>query len=504
MEEDTMCANSGAERRNKETGATLYFVAGAMAVLLAISALAIDLVSAYVARGEAQRAADAAALAGATVFVTQGCTTAGSPATGVTGCVAGGPQEAPAIRQAQAVAAQNTVGGQAANVLFNSTSPTDATKTDIVFSYPTAQEPQISVTVQRTKARGNALPTFFAKIFGVTSMDVVASATAEAYNPTSGDTSVGVSCVRPWLLPNCDASHPVPGTSPEANKNCGGTGNNDGITITCPSGTGTCYPSYFFDPGNKNAIVNPGLCTWNAFSNPPAGTPPGYCSSSSGSVGGEWALHSQSGPSQYYAIAFTGQSGSTYEQNIESCETQLIACNDTLNSLNGKKVGKTDQGVENLIHASNGGLSQGQDSICAPATSPACTTGIPPFTITGGSNNPYGLSGKTFYSPSDSIANVVVYCNAGTASGTCWDFLAPGGSSVKVVGYMQLFVEDVIHSGTDDEIDTIITSIGGCGTTKANPAPVVTSTGGGSFIPIRLIRCAAATGTGTTACAKAT
>ena len=183
----------------------------------AISALAIDLRLLSLCRAKRGPASGGrgSCLAGASVFVSQvGCTTAGSAGT-LTGCVAGGPQEALAITEAQTVAAQNPVGGQAANVLYNSASPTDPTKTDIVFSYPTKEEPQISVTVQRTKARGNALPTFFAKIFGVTSLDVVASATAEAFNPSAGGASVGISCAASrGLCQNCDPSHPVPSTRP--------------------------------------------------------------------------------------------------------------------------------------------------------------------------------------------------------------------------------------------------------------------------------------------------
>src|SRR3990170_4511346 len=93
--------------RHSEAGATLFIVAGSMVVLLSISALAIDLVSFYVARSEAQRSADAAAIAGATIFVSQGCTNA------VGGCVVGGPQEAPARQQALDIAVRNLVAGQA-------------------------------------------------------------------------------------------------------------------------------------------------------------------------------------------------------------------------------------------------------------------------------------------------------------------------------------------------------------------------------------------------------
>src|SRR6516225_5304509 len=109
--------------RYSDAGSTLFIVAGAMVILLGISALAIDLASFYVGRNEAQRAADAAALAGASIFVSQGCTT------GTGGCVAGGAQEAPAQQRAIDVAAQNPVAGQA---------PSSST-VDVSFSYPTPE-----------------------------------------------------------------------------------------------------------------------------------------------------------------------------------------------------------------------------------------------------------------------------------------------------------------------------------------------------------------------------
>ena len=58
--------------RNTQAGNVLFMMTGALVVLLGISALAIDLVSLYLARSEAQRAADAAALAGAKKFVDSG------------------------------------------------------------------------------------------------------------------------------------------------------------------------------------------------------------------------------------------------------------------------------------------------------------------------------------------------------------------------------------------------------------------------------------------------
>ena len=52
-----------------ERGATLAFIAVAMVAVLGSLALAVDLAMARTAHGEAQRVADAAALAGASVFM---------------------------------------------------------------------------------------------------------------------------------------------------------------------------------------------------------------------------------------------------------------------------------------------------------------------------------------------------------------------------------------------------------------------------------------------------
>jgi uncharacterized membrane protein len=59
----------------REHGQTIALVAVAMVGVLAMAALAIDLTTLYVAHGEIQRAADAAALAGAKAFADSGVTT---------------------------------------------------------------------------------------------------------------------------------------------------------------------------------------------------------------------------------------------------------------------------------------------------------------------------------------------------------------------------------------------------------------------------------------------
>src|SRR5690348_6970602 len=158
--------NSRKEPRKRygASGSVLLMVAFGMFMMLGISALAIDLGHFYMSRADAQRSADSAALAGAMSFVSSCCTSTG-------GCAVGGSQEPPARQQAQAAGEQNYISGQAASINKDS---------DIVFSYPTPEEPEISVTVHQS------VPTFFGKIFGITAANVSATATAEAYNPSGG------------------------------------------------------------------------------------------------------------------------------------------------------------------------------------------------------------------------------------------------------------------------------------------------------------------------------
>src|SRR6266702_4917188 len=94
--------------RVNERGSALIMLALTMTTLLGVSGLAVDLVQFYAVRAEAQRAADAAALGGAQMFLSSGCTTTAG------GCLSGGPQEALATQRAQDVGAQNPVAGQAA------------------------------------------------------------------------------------------------------------------------------------------------------------------------------------------------------------------------------------------------------------------------------------------------------------------------------------------------------------------------------------------------------
>ena len=152
-------------RRAGERGQTIILVAVAMVGLLGMVALSIDVVTLYVARSETQRAADAAALAGAKAFVDSGYTSDPSPARQILA-------QDMATAVISSIVQQNRVAGVPPQLAPGSP---DFTK---LATNP--GDPQVSVTLQRTD-----LPTFFARIWGSRLATVSANAVAEAYNPSN-------------------------------------------------------------------------------------------------------------------------------------------------------------------------------------------------------------------------------------------------------------------------------------------------------------------------------
>jgi Putative Flp pilus-assembly TadE/G-like len=425
--------------RTKESGMILYLVAAGMVLLIGVLGLAVDLVSYYTVRSEAQRAADAAALAGASVFVTSGCTG------GVSGVACTSAAVHTAVEnQAAAVGNANKVGGQ---------SPGIVAATDVTFSTDTASSynPRVTVLVQRTTANSNAMPTFFLKIFGVQSINVSAKATAEAYNPTGGTStspSICLSCVKPFIGVDCDTNHIVASGNANANHNCPDTGG---------------FDSYIFNPTTK-AIVHPGVAP-------------------SGIIGSSITLHGEAGPADYETVDLgQGNGASATADAITSCYPGNWGCGDTIQLVPGKKVGQVTSGTLTLIHEGTQCTPSGQDTI---AFSSATT---PPYTITGGSANPYGLSGKKI-TTSDSIVTVPVYDGTSTGNGS--------NKTFTIIGFMQIFITDACHSGSSDTITANVMNVLTCQTlsagcngtgTSGNPGGGFVSGGGATAIPVRLVQ----------------
>jgi hypothetical protein len=432
-----------------------------MVVLIGLMGLAIDLVTLYTGKSEAQRSADAAALAGAQEFVLSGFTS---------GVVTQATAQTLATNQAIAVGQQNLVGGSAPSIPSG----------NVTFDFSHAGNPLITVAVNAT------MPTYFMKIFGVNTASIVASATAEAYNPagtaTAGPTLCS-SCLKPFLVPNCDPGHLVPTATTSASAN-----------VNCPLDTGQAQ-DYFLDPSTNYGIKHPGAV------------------SSGGVVGESWSLHAGgprvNTPSQWFAIAFLGaQSKSAWQANIATCNTDAIVCGTILQTLDGHAVGPANFGVETLIHASGLGLSQGQDTINTAG-------GTLPYPMFAGSNNPFVTAGRitagTQVSQSDSLVSVPVYDSYNTATAACTSLpsagcpppaLTPGKDQVKVVGYLQMFITDVTHQGQDDIVTAIIINIMSCGANLGGTCGAggnqgaggggsgtggTVTAGGAGFAPVRLV-----------------
>jgi Flp pilus assembly protein TadG len=154
--------------RRDACGAVSAFIALGMVVFLGSAAIAIDLGHLMNVRTESQRVADAAALAGASVFAT---------GASVTSLVA------TAEQRAIDVAGRNLVN-QGSVIL-----PVADIQVDI-------PNERVRVTVRHSTSNGNPIPTIFARVLGINDVDVVTTAVAEAFP------AAGARCILPFMLPD--------------------------------------------------------------------------------------------------------------------------------------------------------------------------------------------------------------------------------------------------------------------------------------------------------------
>ena len=431
--------------RKNERGITIVLVAISLLSLLGMAALAIDVSTLYMAHGEAQRAADAAALAGARMFALSGYTSASSTLTASDICQTSAVPGAAAAanRQAEAVAAQNLVAGQPAAV-------------QSITCTLTAANPQIAVTVRRT-----ALPTFFGRIWGGATNSVTATAVAEAYNPSGSAAPVQMTGVKPWLIPNCDPTNPGVGDcagGPHFVDNTTGAIQNTGLfvgkTITLVHFTGGPPPP------DVNTPAAGDLPYFRA--TVPIRPPEPVCPSTS-------------------AVGCAQVGSDDYHDNVACSSTYQFSCGQTIGAGQTVFVGGgsgvlTNEGTQCLIHAGGQGTGFGQDVLTDVAPN------SPPITITGGDNNPNPLlQGVTNISRSDSVVTIPIYHSAANVN------LCPGGACTvtgTIVGFLQLAINENVAGAPNGQVRGVILNVAGCNTGAGNP---VLSGGGVSPIPVRLI-----------------
>jgi Flp pilus assembly protein TadG len=461
-----------AKPRSKERGFTMALVAVAIVSLISMAALSIDIGTLYEAKAEAQRAADAGALAAARVISTSGMT--GDP--GNTGnswqVCAGMGSRASLAAISVAQAQQNYIGGAAAgtvNVGYSAGSAAGANASCVGISN-FAVNPVVTVSVQRTK-----LPVFFARVFSLlpngnyTGVSVSATASAEAFNSSDSSpmTPVQPRCVKPWMVPNLDPGNG--GTKPFVDRTTGAIQHQGvypaGVIGEMFNLTADCNAN----PRRRCTLKNPA----------PVATAP----STLQYVPGEPPITS-------VAIAASGVSGCTqvlhaeYWDAVAGCDqTTTYACGQPLaNNVDltadnpGPNGNDSVNAAQCLINATDptksNPMTNGQDYL-DPGNPPYTY----PFQIKAGTNSALlssGIASSSQISSSPSIVSLPIYDNTTPLNGV-------GITPVTVVGFLQVFINSVDSSGTGN-INVTVMNISGCGNSAANP-PVY----GTSSVPVRLI-----------------
>lgn len=467
-----MIANEqGMANRREARGISIIIVAVAMVFILGMGGLAVDLASLYVGRSQSQRAADAAALAGAQALVNGLCVTGAS--TNITAdCVA------QAQQQAMLVGNQNLIAGVSPGIKLS----------DVNVDASNPNDPQVTVVAGRGTYDGvdhsNAMPTFFLKIFGVQTASVSAQATAEAYS--GGSAPIGVQCVKPWFIPNCDAYNST--TTPQSLTDCAastmgpykgtqpgpfvsGTMASDNLAVVRPDAfpAGAIGEPVTLKPGSPGSVAAPGQ--YYAAFIPNTATAPTMC------------------PACSKTSLVNGGSGSAavYRQDIECCNQNAIVCgSDTvfIQSSAGNMVGPTNQGVQCLIQQDPGCGQDYLDGVTSPCTDtsdPPKSGDLPnyPFKIIPGANNILNQGAPSIpMSASNSVVAIPIYTGV----------LQSGQNDVTVIGFMKMFIKyvDSGQQGTVYGYVVDITKCGGGGSGSGSGSYI--SGGAGSTVPVRLIR----------------
>ena len=276
-----------------ESGFSLVFVAVGFMGFFAASMLAIDVGMLMTARSQAQNSADAGALAGATALFYNNWDD--RTPTG------------PAVRNAISAAKGNKVIGADVDVLSS----------DIEFpNDPTGQPNRVKATVYRDSSRGNPVSTLIAQYFGISTVNVTATATAEASPADS------MTCVLPFTIPDRWIEKQTPPFDPD-----------DGFDLYASKNKPLANPDIYIGPDDPATYTG-----YNAERD--KGTIVRLKADNTTKVA----------PSFYYPYAVPGSTGaSDYRWNIGHCNTTVMQFGQTYDSEPGNMVGPTAQGMDDLI-----------------------------------------------------------------------------------------------------------------------------------------------------------
>ena len=283
--------------RNDERGASLLYITTGFMAFFAATALAIDVGMLMTARGQAQTAADAGALAGAIALAVDDFDDR-SP----TG---------PAVLAAMNTALENAVLKGTPSVEPD----------DVTFPVaPSGEANRVRVAVFRTAERNNPLTTFIMAVFGMSEADVSARATAEAAPANA------MSCVKPFTIPDRWVEHQNPPWTPDS-------------TFDRYDNHGNLIP-------NADEYIPRGQPGYNGYD---AEQDKGTLLTIRAGGGNNVA------PSFYWSWSMPDASGtvqtgaSWYEENIANCNNWVAHLDDLMTAEPGAIVGPTVDGVETLI-----------------------------------------------------------------------------------------------------------------------------------------------------------
>jgi hypothetical protein len=488
-----------AGHNHQERGVTLALVAVAIVSIIAMAGLSIDVGTLYQASAEAQRAADAGALAAAR-FISMSGITGNTLAAGPWVQICGGPNS-PASSVASTVAQQNTVAGTTIpaptvtySVAGSTPSPDCTTLTDAF-----AVNPLVTVKVTQS-----SLPTYFSRIWGRSGSSVSATATAEVFNPSnsasyssSGDVvPVQPRCVKPWIIPNYEPWIPAdysctapPGTAcPPFIDRKAGTINNPGIANANPSNV--IGQTFWLMSVCRNKPVP---CQLRSYPGPPPSPPPpqaNFLGSAGGNphipplpnleyLAGEASFDSTAIPADGSDACAGAASPNKYAEAIAGCDQsthyQCGKVNANVVDMNENPgAADTTNGVACLTHQGTG--NTGQDILKLNGAVPPVPSY--PFQIQAGASNPLvnakAASSGDVITSSTSIVSLPIY-----DSGAGAVFTSGNTTPVTIIGFLQVFINSVDNFGN---VSVTVMNVAGCGNSASGAALTGTSP-----VPVRLI-----------------
>jgi hypothetical protein len=437
-------------QRQNEQGQTIILVAISLVSLLAMAALAIDIVTLYLARTEIQRAADATALAAAKAIADSGVTTLQATDPSLPG--------AQTLAQNMATAAVTGLMSASAVNWVAGAAPTLNTLTPIPIDWTRQGNPHVTISLKSSN-----LPTFFSKIWTGTPPSVTATATAEVYNPANLPTFTPITplSLKPWLVANADP--------------------NNSSTVFVNITTGAVEENVTGEPLNlvadcKNS--NPNKCVLRTGHNPPIATPPNEV---------DYVPLQVSSPPNSKNVCPACASGATdFEQSIACADATTYVTptcgggatnavwSDTSNPRGIAGPGAT--GTECLINAGGPGPWDGSTNLQDQLSIPGWPANPPQIKAGSGA-----LAGN-LVTTSNSIVTIPII-------DTSMPTFPASPGAVMVVGYIQAFINQVNPTPNPPDpgsINVRVLNIAGCSNNDNGATPVVGGSGT-SPVPVRLI-----------------